>query len=214
MMRTFVRSIALMALTAVVAAGCGAAAPAATTTPMAAQAAAAATPTPTQVPAATLAPSPDPTGTPLSATPLKSVGPMDAAYVTGTGAIVEIVSAGTTTEQGSLSHVEGIALKGTVTASDARVSGTTEMHLSGLGAPTSTGGVGFEWGTLKIVNPGGAWEGTVRGAIWADANASDLAGWLVGSGAYTGLSYYLDLRGGSSAESIGVIMPVPPPAMQ
>jgi hypothetical protein len=96
------------------------------------------------------------------------------------------------------------------TCSDARVSGTSTVKLSGV---ADARGVGFEWGTMRLENEGGAWEGPFRGGVWAGTNASDNTAWLIGSDAYEGLTFYQHTRsGGLGADVVGVILPAPPPA--
>ena len=77
-------------------------------------------------------------------------------------------------------------------------------------------GIGFQWGTMRLENKDGAWEGSFRAAAWGDpVEARPMrASWMVGSGAYKGLTLYLHFRGhaGPPADVDGVILPVPPPA--
>lgn len=199
-MRTLVRSIAVLAVSAGLVGACAAAA-APTTAPTSTPAPAAVTVTPAP---------PDPTAAPTAApTPAASVGPMDPAYVTGTGSIVTTVSEPTQRQVGELTYWDDVVLDTAGALSDPRLSGNSTLHLS---AVTDHAGVGFEWGTARIENAGGAWEGTLRGAVWNDLNASDLSGWYVGSGDYEGLTYYEHIRSsGLGAEVVGVILPAEPP---
>jgi hypothetical protein len=72
--------------------------------------------------------------------------------------------------------------------------------------------VGPEWGTSRLENAGGAWEGTCTAAAWSDFNASAVSCWLVGSGAYEGYTYYAAIStSGFSAEVEGIIFPGSPP---
>jgi hypothetical protein len=203
-MRHIVRTIAVMAVTAGLLVACNAAA---TPTP-------AATPAPTQAVAPATPAPPDPTGTPVpSPTVAPSVGPMDAAYVTGSATGGNLVSEGTAREEGALTLVEGVELDYIgINMSDARGSGVGTMHLSEVA--TTEGLVGFQSGTLRIQNADGAWEGAFRSACWGDPRGeSDGASWMIGSGAYEGLTFYLHFRGHSlsPAELTGVILPAPPP---
>lgn len=204
-MRTFVRSIAALAITAGLVAACGASA-APTQVPTSAPALAAATATPAR---------PDPTGTPV-ATPTTTppVGPMDPAFVKGTATGGPVVSEGTTREDGGLTIVEGVVLESiSVILSDMRVTGPCTMHLNAVGS--TAGGVGFQWGTMRIEKSDGAWEGPWRGAYWNGLQSeTDAASWLVGSGAYEGLTFHLNIRGHAlaPAELVGVILSAPPPA--
>lgn len=116
MMRTIVRSIAVLALTAGLVAACGGGA----------------APTPTATP----------TGTPVATpTATPSVGPMDPAYVTGTGTLSR-TDDGTTTADGDCTRVDGAVVESAGTSTDPRVPGAARVTISGL----ECGSVGFEWG--------------------------------------------------------------------
>jgi hypothetical protein len=206
MMRTNLRSIAVLAVTAGLVAACATAA-APTLAPTIAPPPAAATATPAP---------PDPTARAVATpTAAPSVGPMDPAYVTGHAQGGGATSEGTTRQDGDLTIVEGVVLEAiSISLSDARVTGTGTMHLNTVGSTTEDG-VGFQWGTLRIENAGGAWEGSFTAAYWDGLQSeSDGATWLVGSGAYEGLTFHLRFRGHavSPADLEGVILPAPPPA--
>ena len=196
-MRTIVRSIAVLAFTAGLVVACGAAVPTPAATPALTPAAATATPAP-----------PDPTGTPVATpTAAPSVGPMDPAYVTGTGTLSQ-TSPGTTTPDGDCTRLDGVAGESTGTSTDPRVAGATRFTMSAL----DCGGVGFEWGTMSLTTADGAWEGTCTGGFWADEANGNRSCWLVGSGAYKGLTYYVNPRNvGDSVTVEGVILPAAPP---
>ncbi|MEW6225702.1 MAG: hypothetical protein AB1627_13850 [Chloroflexota bacterium] len=205
-MRTFVRSIAVLGVTAGLVAACGASA-APTQAPTSAPALAAATATPAP---------PDPTGTPV-ATPTTAppVGPMDPAFVKGSAATGPATSVddGTTREDGELTVVEGVVIDAiNIMLSDARVSGRCTQYLNAIGSTAD--GVGFQWGTMRIENADGAWEGPWRGAYWDGLQSeTDASSWMVGSGAYEGLTFYLHFQGHADvpAELVGVILPAGPP---
>lgn len=198
-MRTLVRSIAVLAFSAGLVVACGGAAtPTPAASPAVTPAAATATPAP-----------PKPTGTPVATpTAAPSVGPMDPAYVTGTGTLSQ-ASGGTTTTVGACTRIDGVvggSAAGTVT--DPRVAGATRFTISAL----DCGGVGFQWGTMSQKTADGAWEGTCTGGLWANESESSLSCWFVGSGAYKGLTYYMHSRNiGESVEVDGVILPAAPP---
>lgn len=198
-MRTIVRSIAVLAVIAGLVVACGAST---SSTPAVTPAPTAATPTATPSP-------PDPTGTPVATpVPVKSVEPMAPAYVSGT-ASVSATDQGTTVADGDCTRASGVVVKGTSTMDDPRVAGTSTAQIGGV----LCGQVGFEWVTMKLENAGGTWEGPCTGGMWADSNSSDIGCWLVGSGAYKGLTFYMHGRNaGTSATIDGVILPVAPPS--
>jgi hypothetical protein len=201
MMRTIVRSIVVLAIAAGLVGACGASAG-----PTQAPSLAATPADPTATPAP-----PDPTSTPtVAATPVKSVEPMASAYVTGTASISE-TNPGTTVAEGDCTRVSGVVVQGTSTMNDPRVSGTSTAQIGGI----LCGPVGFEWITsMQVENADGAWEGPCTGGMWANANASNIGCWLVGSGAYKGLTYYMHGRNtGDSATVDGVILPAAPPPL-
>ena len=74
------------------------------------------------------------------------------------------------------------------------------------------GGMGPTWGTLRLENEDGAWEGVVSGYWYAPETRT--AGWLVGEGAYEGLSYYHESvleHGYLTISMSGIIYPGDPP---
>ena len=127
--------------------------------------------------------------------------------VTGTGTF-SIVSPGTTAEVGGGTQIRGFVATGTVVMDDPRVTGTVTLRLS----LDTHGSVGTEWGTYRLETADGAWEGTLAGGSWNDGDASDVAGYLVGSGDFEGYSFYVDIRSsGFAMELEGIIFPGPPP---
>ncbi len=100
-------------------------------------------------------------------------------------------------------------IEATGTTDDPRVAGTTRFTTNG----PVCGVVGFQWGTMSTTNADGAWEGTCTGGMWGNGDVNDISCWLVGSGAYKGLTYYKHTRtAGLSFADDGVILPAPPPA--
>ena len=196
-MRTIVRSIAVLAFTAGLVVACGGAA---VTTPPA---------TPELTTAATTATpaSPDPTPSPALPTAARSVGPMDPAYVTGTGTLSQ-TNPGTTTPDGDCTRTDGVVVESTGTNDDPRAAGAARVTISVL----ACGDVGFQWGRMVQTTADGAWEGACTGAMWADGSESSLSCWLVGSGAYKGLTYNMHSRNVDLSVVVeGVILPAAPP---
>jgi hypothetical protein len=196
-MRSFARPFAALALVGIVASACGGAT--ATATP-ALTSAPAATPDPTSAPAPASTPVPTPT-------PVPSTDGEGAEYVAGFE--VHSGTGGTEVQVGDVTQTRGVLITGRFTMNDPRVSGTG----TGLINIDAHGVVGPEWGTTRLENAGGAWEGTVAGASWDNGESSDLSGWLVGSGGYEGYTYYWHIRTSGIYGTVeGIIYPGPPPA--
>ena len=104
--------------------------------------------------------------------------------VTGSSRTVAIPEMGVETVEDGVAGFRGRIGRGEPVMDDPRVSGTMEyVHNS-----DDHGGMGPTWGTLRLENDNGAWEGVVSGYWYAPETRT--AGWLVGEGAYEGLSYY------------------------
>ncbi len=143
-----------------------------------------------------------------------SARPVAAAFVTGTGT-ADNQDPGTTTSDGGLWHTAGIVLAVETRMSDPRVKASGTFRLSADGSGT----LGYAVGTLRLVNADGAWDGTCTGASWNDTYAADLGCWLVGSGAYEGLTWYADFgitgtAGLTTADCAitGTVLPGSPPS--
>ncbi|HEX7951234.1 MAG TPA: hypothetical protein VF494_12855 [Candidatus Limnocylindrales bacterium] len=131
-------------------------------------------------------------------------------YASGSGSFV-IVDAGTSSTVGNATQVRGYVATSIDTMSDPRVTGTGTLLLT----IDEYGPVGTEWGTYRLENAGGAWEGPVTGAGWGRGEASTVSGWLAGTGSYKGYTYYIRVRSsGLQTELSGVIYPGSPPARQ
>ena len=66
---------------------------------------------------------------------------------------------------------------------------------------------------MRLENANGAWEGTVTGASWNGGYTANDSGWLVGSGAYAGYTYYVHFWGsGYNYLAEGIIFLGSPPA--
>jgi hypothetical protein len=196
-MRSPARLILLLALVSLVAAACGASA---TTSP-------APTGAPTQAatdtPATADAPTARPTPTPNPTT--DGAGPE---YVTGTSSLT-VMKDGTEEIDGDVTRLRGQEMWGTGTTSDPRLAGTTHIVLNA----DVHGTVASEWGTSKLENAGGTWEGTWTGASWNSGSATSVSGWLVGSGTYAGYTYYFHVFGPALPYMTeGIIFEGSPPA--
>jgi hypothetical protein len=153
-------------------------------------------------------PAPTATGFPTpAATPIPSTDGAGVEYAIGRGTF-SIVQPGTSTLVGGVTQVRGFVAASTDAMNDRRVTGDGRLELS----IETYGVVGIEWGTYRLENAGGAWEGPMTGLAWNDGDASDVSGWLVGSGAYQGYAYYIHVRStGLGTDIDGIIVPGPPP---
>jgi len=147
---------------------------------------------------------------PTAPSPRPSTDGIGEEYVSGTGSFV-IVDPGSSSTVGNATQVGGYVATSTDTMSDPRVTGTGSLLLT----IDEYGTVGTEWGTYRLENAGGAWEGPVAGAGWGGGEAGTVSGWLPGSGSYEGYTYYIRVRSsGLQTELSGVIYPGSPPARQ
>lgn len=179
-MRSPARLILVLALVSLVAAACGAAAttsPAPTDIPTQA---ATDTPAPTDAPTARPTPTPNPT--------TDGTGPE---YVTGTSSL-SVTKEATQTTVGNVVQYRGQEMTGTGQMSDPRLGGTSFITLNG----DMYGDIMSEWGTTRIENAKGTWEGPWTGASW-NGGATSVTGWLVGGGDYAGWTYYFHIYGPS-----------------
>jgi hypothetical protein len=94
------------------------------------------------------------------------------------------------------------------TMSDARATGTGTIS----GDADMYGSVGPQWGTYRLENADGAWEGPWTGMLPNAGAVTQVTAWLVGSGAYEGWTYYLYARGTGTVDVEGIIYPGAPPA--
>jgi hypothetical protein len=172
-MRLTLRSIASLAFAAALVAACGAGA---TPTPVPE------TPAPTL--AATPLPSPAASTEPTPTTLPQTDGEGDE-IVFGTDDTV-LSTAYTETRVGDVRQMRGGVLTIQTTMNDPRVTGTATFHFS-VDAYTRAA---TEWGTFRLENTGGAWEGTCSGAAWNEGNHAIGGCWLAGSGGYAGYTYF------------------------
>ena len=121
---------------------------------------------------------------------------------------VSVTTYGTTATVGDATRMSGVVATTVDTMNDPRVTGTGTVN----GQNDSYGSVGPQWGTYRLDNANGAWEGTWTGALWGDGNVSHVTAWLVGSGAYVGYTYYFYARGTNPMQVDGIIFRGSPPA--
>jgi len=192
-------ALALVAILAVGCAGTGASSSAPTTTP---------TPvaTPTAAPAATEAPTEAPTARP-TATPIPMTDGEGPEFVVGTNSLT-VTKNGTETVVAGVTQLRGQEMTGTGSMNDPRLAGTSRITLNA----DIYGAVAAEWGTTRMENADGAWEGTWAGASWNNGYATSVSGWLTGSGTYVGYTYYFHVYGPSMPFQVeGIIFPGQPP---
>jgi hypothetical protein len=173
-MRSIVRSLGSLALAGTLVAACGAAA------------------TPTPVPTATPAATPTPAAPPATpATPAPTATPTPAPIAYGAATVVSGTESctferqGTTTLVGETSEYRGAVLSCIDASNDPRVSGpvTYTWEYDGWAMGTHV-----QWGTGRLENTGGAWDGTMTGS-YSTSRGDLLLFWFRGSGGYEGLSY-------------------------
>jgi hypothetical protein len=169
-------------------------------------------PAPTSVPsAAVLTPAPKPT---VTATTAPTPTPTAIAY--GPASVVSGIekcnlSEGTvTTGPGDTLHSRGGTVECVDQTNDPRVNGTfTGTFLSDRwGSPIPAALV--QWGTVRLVNAGGTWEGSFTGVYSAD-RGDIITYWWTGTGGYDGLAYFEQTTGTSPWPIRGMIFPGDPP---
>jgi len=120
---------------------------------------------------------------------------------------------GTTSGMGtSVQHSRNGTAKCTDTTNDPRVSGdyTATWNMDYWGTPDDTNGAIVQWGTARLVNAGGAWEGRATG-VYSSDRGDTIVTWWTGSGGYSGLTFF-DLVTGKGPWTIqGQIFPGSPP---
>jgi len=156
---------------------------------------------PGPTPGASASPSESP-----SPSPSPVIMPSTATYVAGTETI-SVTTPGVQALAGHVTRLRGRIVVSADTMNDPRVTGTGTMNANA----DMYGAVGPQWGTYRLENAGGAWEGTWTGALWDGGTATNVSGWLVGSGAYEGWTYFVHVWGTSSFQVEGVIFNGSPP---
>jgi hypothetical protein len=101
----------------------------------------------------------------------------------------------------------------TVTTNDPRVSGTETLdpwHGRQWGGTSWQEGAGVQWGSVRLENAGGVWDGTGSG-VYSSDRGDIVVSWFRGTGGYAGLGYF-ELRTGETPMAIrGLIFPGDPP---
>ncbi len=162
----------------------------------------AATPTPTPIAATTPVPTASAAAT--------NYGPVT--VVSGTLDCPSIDFGNETTGPDGVQQARGGTLKCTETADDPRVSGahTESWNADWWGTADHSSGALVQWGTARLVNAGGVWEGRFAG-VYSTDRADIIAVWYKGTGGYAGLAYFT-LESGTGPWTIqGQIFPGNPP---
>jgi hypothetical protein len=197
-MRISTRAMLTLALAGALVAACSGAgapqAPAAAQTP--------ATPVPNQ----NMTPPPaGPTPTPMPTT--DGQGPEAVRGLETGGDLLETY---TVTNVGDVYQYRGGVASLTDAMNDPRVDGSVTFTFS-IDAYDSAAS---EWGTMKVENKAGSWDGPCTGGTWAEGGGIAWSCWLTGSGAYDGYTYYKQSSKEVAAEFldiIGVVYPGDPP---
>ena len=168
-----------------------------------------ATPTPIVTPSAAVAtPTLAPTPTASTAGPM-TYGPVT--VVTGTATCPTADFGTPTTDADGVHHYRDMLWKCEVRTDDPRVTGTEaapwNMDLWG----TTDDGALVQWGTSRLENDGGAWEGTGSGVWSSDRGDDTIAFWYKGTGGYAGLSYFELWTGQEPWRIQGQVFPGDPP---
>ncbi len=132
------------------------------------------------------------------------------AVVTGTGTCPRADLGNATTDADGATHYRGGTFVCTVATDEPRVSGTEtaswNMDLWG----TAGNGALVQWGTARLKNDGGAWEGSGSG-VYSSDRGDIIAFWYSGTGGYAGLSYFELWTGREPWTIQGQIFPGDPP---
>jgi hypothetical protein len=136
-------------------------------------------------------------------------------HVTGTQ-IPDSFTSGDTQQVGDVVQVRDGSAVHTLEMSDPRVSGTVTVVFNlDEYLPDEAG---FQWGTSRLENGGGAWVGEWSGVFWTPPGAGDsvwdFSTWAVGEGEYEGLTFYYRISGiGPDRDVEGFIFPGDPPPL-
>lgn len=139
--------------------------------------------------------------------------PAGAVSVSGTSTLMGSVERGTTTLEDGIVRTRGTKLITIERASDPRVNGRALITLDVDSYPEAGGGsrvLQVRYGTMRLVNEEGTWEGSFAGRLTETGFTQTY--WLEGTGAYDGFTYVVTAGGdGPVWESAGLIYPGRPP---
>jgi hypothetical protein len=171
-----------------------------------------ASPTPTSVPSTAIA-TPTPT---KAAAPTPSPNPAAVSYgpvtvVTGTNDCPGLQPHFTTDPDGTR-HIRDLTVECIDTTNDPRVSGThtATWNMDIWGNPYAGSAAGVQWGTVRLENAGGAWEGRLSG-VYSSVAGDSIVVWYKGTGGYAGWAYRELVTGTGPWTIQGQIFPGDPP---
>lgn len=145
--------------------------------------------------------------------PDAGLGP-GAVSVQGTSTLVAQIEPGDTTLVGGVLQTRGTVLVTVEEASDPRASGRATIRLDVDTYPDAAGtpiGLQVRFGWMRLENAAGAWEGRFTGRLTSRGFTQTY--WLIGEGAYEGLTYVVAAGGnGPVWQSAGLIYPGRPPS--
>jgi hypothetical protein len=164
--------------------------------------------------AAVVSPTPTPTAT-ATATPTPSAtaiayGPVT--VVTGTNDCPGLNPSFTTDPDGTM-HVRKLTVECVDTTDDPRVSGThtATWNMDIWGNPYAGSAAGVQWGTVRLENAGGGWEGRLSG-VYSSVAGDSIVVWYKGTGGYAGWAYRELVTGTGPWTIQGQIFPGDPPS--
>jgi hypothetical protein len=115
------------------------------------------------------------------------------------------------TDADGVHHYRDMLWRCDVRTDDPRVTGTEIAPWNQDLWGTFNKGAAVQWGTSRLENAEGAWEGTGSG-VWSSDRGDIIAFWYKGTGAYEGLSYFELWTGRYEPWTIqGQIFPGDPP---
>ena len=157
---------------------------------------------------------PAPTPSPEATIHIMTVAPSPTAIAYGPASVVDgaetcsITSGPSTTDADGTEHMRGGKVECTDYANDPRVSGTYSgtWAIDWWGTPDHGDGALVQWGTERLVNAGGTWEGRLAG-VYSTEQRDIITIWWTGTGGYAGLTYFELLTGDSPWKLQGLIFP-------
>jgi hypothetical protein len=102
----------------------------------------------------------------------------------------------------------------TLTTDDPRVAGirSSTWNFDVWGNPSAGIGAGVQWGTPRLENDGGAWEGRAAGVVSLPGRGDIIVNWYKGTSDYEGLAYFELWTGSGPWKIQGQVFPGDPPS--